>query len=683
MKVTLAKNAGFCFGVKRAADFAESMTPVPPGKRVCIIGKLIHNRIYNRYLEERGIEFITPSQVTKIAEMSDLIPTDIIIRTHGITADEEAKLDSLAEVHPGLKIHDMTCPYVKRIHRIAEENTGENTFFILYGDPEHPESRGIMSHARGEKICISSLDEFNALTASNDFSGKVPVLCAQTTQNSQEFKKIKKNLQNLYTNCVFFDTICSVTENRQNEAIDLAGKSDLMIVIGGKDSSNTSKLYRLCSEHCPRCIWIESLTELTTDFPDRVKNAGITAGASTPDGIITEVFKAMEEKRSFEEMLEETLKTLHTGDTVNGTVFAISDTEIHLDLGTKVTGVIPKEQITDDTSANLNEMFKIGDEVRAFVIRVDDSKGVATLSKKRVDADNSWIALKEMYDAGTITEAKITAAVKGGLLASVDKNTVFIPASQSGKSRKENIADLVGTVQKIKLIDFDESKKRALGSIKAVLDIEKKAKEEAFWSTIEVGKHYTGIVKNLAPYGAFVDIGGVDGMIHNTELSWKRIKHPSQVVSVGQEVDVFVKDFDPETKRISLGYKTQEMDTWYQFIKDHKVGDVVTAKIASIMPFGAFATVYDGVDGLIHISRISTQRINKPEDVLSVGQEVRVKITEIDEENRKLALSMRAVIEDEERAAEKARKEEEDAAEAARIAEERAEMAPYIAGSID
>ena len=397
----------------------------------------------------------------------------------------------------------------------------------------------------------------------------------------------------------------------------------------------------------------------------------------------------MENMNDFKSMLEDSLKTLHTGETVTGTIVTIGKNEIKLDLGTKFTGVLEKEQITDDPTVNLADEFKVGDTLDVFVIRVEDSKGIATLSKKRVDADNSWVVLKEAFDNGEVIEGKVVSVVKGGVIVSYAANTVFVPASQTGVAKGGDLSTLLGTTQRLKLLEFDTAKKRALGSIKVILVAEKKAAEEAVWATLEVGKHYMGKVKNLASYGAFVDIGGVDGMVHNTELSYKRIKHPSQVVSVGQEIDVFIKELDVEKKRISLGYKTQEMDTWFQFTQKYQVGDIVPAKIVSLMPFGAFAEVYEDVDGLIHISRISTQRINSPADVLTVGQVVDVKIVEIDDENRKLSLSIRAIteeIEKAERAAreaeERAAREAEEAAEAERLAQERADMAPYIVGSI-
>ena len=688
MKIILSENAGFCPGVRRADKTVTSLiTSKKPNEKVYTLGSLIHNSLYNESLRMRGVINVSFDEVEAIVKGEPNYKHTLVIRTHGITKEQNDYLLLLEKNYANFSVIDMTCPSVKKIHRIAEENTNEDTCFLLFCNKEHPEAIGIMSYAKGEKHTISSPEDLLAI----DFSKKLPILCSQTTENLEIFKKIKKFLKKLCTNAIFFDTICSVTENRQNEAIKIAKDSELMIVIGGKESSNTEKLYKLCLNECPRTLWIESARDLLADFPDPAKCVGITAGASTPDGIITEVKKVMENKEmDFEALLEDTLKTLHTGDTVNGIVCTIGDNEIKLDLGVKVTGVLTKEQITDDPDVKLRDMFKVGDEVAVFVIRVDDKAGLATVSKKRVDADNSWVVLKEAYDNGDILEGKVVSANKGGVVVSALNNSIFVPASQTGVAKGEDFSSLVGTTQKVKIIEFDTARKKALGSIKVILVAEKKALEDAVWANLEVGKNYTGTVKNLVAYGAFVDIGGVDGMVHNSELSWRRIKHPSQVVSVGQEIEVFIKELDVEKRRISLGYKTQEMDVWYQFVKAHEVGEILPAKIVSLTPFGAFAEVSEGVDGLIHISAISTQRVNNPADVLNVGDVVDVKITNIDDDNRKLSLSIRAITEaaekaaaEEARAAELAAKKAEEEAEAARLAEERAAMAPYIVGSID
>ena len=684
MIINLSKYAGFCPGVKRASTAVEELISHSDDHTATVtLGHLIHNRIYNESLEMRGVVSADIDGVQKMLESSKYNSLNVVIRAHGIPMEDEERLVALRERFPYLNIVDMTCPYVKRLHKIALAIIPENEHFIIYGDANHPEVIGIISRVRGSFSIIKTLDEAKNV----ELIGKIPILCAQTTQNLYEFVKFKKFFKKVCTNAKIFDTICSVTENRQIEAIEISRKSDAMIVIGGRDSSNTRKLYELCRENCPRTLWIESAAELT-DFSDNVHSTGITAGASTPDGIILEVLKTMQNE-NFVEMLEGSLKTLHTGETVTGTIFTIGENEIKLDLGAKFTGVLAKEQITDDPTAKLSEMFKVGDQVEVFVIRVEDGKGIATVSKKRVDADNSWVILKDAFDNNIVLEGKVVAVVKGGVIVSTAGNSVFVPASQSGVAKGGDLSVLVGTTQKIKLLEFDVAKKKALGSIKAILTEEKKAREAAIWETLEVGKSYVGTVKNLTNYGAFVDIGGVDGMVHNSELSWKRIKHPSQVVSVGQEINVYIKELDVEKKRISLGYKTQEMDAWYKFTQACKEGDIVPAKIVSIMPFGAFAEVFEDVDGLIHISRISTQRINSPADVLAVGDVVDVMITEIDNDNRKVALSIRAITEAAEkaaaaeaRAAMEAERAAEEAAEEERLAQERADMAPYIVGSI-
>ncbi len=691
MKITIAKNAGFCFGVKRATDFVESLIEKKDGNtEIYTLGNLIHNDTYIKSLEERGVFSIDLDTALKKAEITEKDKKIyFIIRTHGIERESEQRLRDLAERNSNIEVVDMTCPFVKRIHKIASDNTSDNTLFILLGNENHPEVKGILSYVSGEYFTFSSEEELSKLLENEKLSQKQLILASQTTQSLNLWKKTEKIFKKLYTNAIFFDTICSVTENRQNEAVELAKSSDAIIVIGGRTSSNTQKLFSLCRALQENTEWIETASDLDMTKYGRDFKIAITAGASTPNGIIMEVYKTMNIE-NFEQMLEDSLKTLHTGETVHGIVTAISENEVYVDLGTKVTGVIPREQITDDNSADLHKMFAIGSEITAFVIRVEDGKGTATLSKKRVDSDKNWLALCDKYKAGEILEGKVTKAIKGGALISIDGNEVFIPASQSGLAKDADLSVLVGTTQRVKLLDIDEHKKKAIASIRVILNEERKEKEAAAWAEVEVGKHYMGKVKSFVPYGAFVDIGGIDGMVHNSELSWKRIKHPSQILEIGQEIDVFVKDFDADKKRISLGYKTQEMDTWYQFTQKYSVGDVVKAKIVNIMPFGAFAEVYENVDGLIHISKISHDRVENPKDVLSIGQEVDVKITEIDDENRKLSLSMKALIEDTKRIEEMARREAEKAERlAAKKAEEEeqakleAEMAPYIVKVID
>ena len=642
MKVTVAKEAGFCFGVKRATDFVEK--ELDGRYDVYILGHLIHNRIYNEHLEKRGAKVASVSDVENIAKLGR--EARIIIRTHGIPKDEEEYLRAIEQKYNNILIEDMTCPFVKKIHKIADENTSENVTLAVIGNPSHPEVLSILSYAKGESVVFDSEEKLDEYIKNEKNPEKHIILVAQTTQNTNLWKKCEKKFKKVYTNAIIFDTICSVTEKRQSEAKDLAMHSDGMIVIGGRESSNSHKLFEIASSVCKKCAFVEKADEVKKSDFEGCLTIGITAGASTPSGIIEEVYKTMAELENFEELLEASLKTLNTGDTVVGTVMSVSNNEIRLDLGAKATGVITYDQITDEPGVDLNKMFKVGDEVEGFVIKVSDIDGIAVLSKKRVDSDKNWKYVVEAKENDTVLEGRIVEAVKGGVLINLNGVRVFVPASLTGVPKGGDLTTLVGTTQRVKIVDINDQRHKAYASIRAVLNEERKAREEAFWATCEEGKHYQGTVKNLATYGAFVDLGGVDGMVHNSELSWKHIKHPSQVVKVGDVIDVWVKSFDKETGKISLGYKTDDMNSWFVFKNKYAVGDVATVKIVSFTPFGAFAEIVPGTDGLIHISQISKTKIAQPSDVLEIGQEVEVKIIDINEEKEKVSLSIRALIEE-------------------------------------
>lgn len=668
-RITVAKNAGFCFGVKRATDMIEHRAAENDGTRLYIIGELIHNGIYNKGLRDKGIGIIDAEDAERLAVQSDTQgKCEVYIRTHGIPLVSETKLRALEAEHENFKVVDMTCPFVKRIHRIAAENTSEDTLFLLLGSHNHPEAEGIMSYAKGEKAVLYDSKELENFLKNRQNNKKSVVFAAQTTQNLIEFKICKKILEKVYTNPIFFDTICSVTQSRQEEIQVLAKESDAVIVVGGKDSSNTGKLFDLAGSLCENTVWIEDPAELVKDDFKNYSRIGVAAGASTPPGIIEEVVNTMNSEitaENFEQMLEASLKPLNTGDIVKCVVTSISGTELNVDLGAKVTGVIPKSQITDDPNAKLEDLFKIGDEFDAFVIKVSDIEGMATLSKKRVDLINNWNNIVNYYNNGDIVEGKIVEAVKGGVIIIIDGVRVLIPARHTGLPMNADLSTLVGKVEAVKIIDINDSRRHAYASIKAPKLEAKKALEEAFWASIEEGKHYLGKVKSMTSYGAFVDLGGVDGMVHNTELSWKRIKHPSEVVAIGDEIDVWVKEFDVERKRISLGYKTPEMNSWYIFVNKYQIGDVVPVKIVSMMPFGAFAEIIDGTDGLIHISQIANKKISKPADVLELGQVVDAKIIDIDTEKQKVSLSIRALLtEDDSVAADEAEAEAVETADA-------------------
>ena len=658
MSITIAKNAGFCFGVKRATDRLESaINEKKAGERIFTLGNIIHNDIYNRELYDKGVRVVNIDELEDLAHtVTPESPVTVFVRAHGIPKQDEEILARLSRENEHFRYVDCTCPFVKKIHKIASENSGEDRFFLLLGAREHPEVVGIMSYADCDKAVFSDSDTLLAMInggALENLGGKTPVVASQTTQKTSEWKKSQKIFKKLYTNALIFDTICSVTELRQAEAEELAARSDFMIVIGGRESSNTAKLYSICKKNCPETVWIETSDELIRRnlIPSAYTKVGIVAGASTPSGLIQEVYRTMSEiTENFEELLESSLKTLNTGDTVTGIVTLVTDAELQLDLGVNVTGIIKAEQITDDASVKLTDMFKKGDEIEAFVIRVSDIEGVAELSKKRVDSDRNWQKIVAAAETQEVLEGKVVEVVRGGVVVLVGANRVFVPASQTGTPKDADLAELKGNEVKLRVIEIKG--RRAIGSIKVVAREERRAREAALWASIEEGKVYTGCVKSITPYGAFVDLGGVDGMVHKTELSWRPIATPADVVSVGQEITVFVKSVDAEKKRISLGYKTEDSNPWYIFTEKYSVGDVAPVKIVSMMPFGAFAEIVDGVDGLIHISQIAQQKIGKPADVLELGQVVDAKITAIDEENRKISLSIRALLDEAQAAAE-------------------------------
>ena len=679
-KIIVAKNAGFCFGVARATSAVEKEIAAGlAGERIYTLGRLIHNETYNQRLASQGVSVISTDDVERVARESTAeVSVKLFVRAHGMTAETESLLQKCAEEYPHFSFVDCTCSFVKKIHRICEEQnllnqkaireTGkDDRFLAVLGSADHPEVVGFLSRFEGKKVVFGNAAEAEDMIRNGQTPSKddmIPVLVAQTTQNLIEWEKTKKIYNLNYPSPYIYDTICSITDSRQTEAATLARKCDRVIVIGGRDSSNSAKLYSICKDICADTVWVERADDLPDEIPSTYQRVGIVAGASTPHDIIEEVTNKMSEiqNENFAELLEDSLKTLNTGDTVTGIITSISAGEIQLDLGAKVTGVIKLEQITDDPSAKLSEMFKIGDEVEAFVIRVSDRDGFAELSKKRVDSDKNWQSIVAAYEAGENLEGKVVSVNKGGVEAIVRDNRVFIPAAHTGIPREGDLSTLVGQIVTLRILEIGE-KKRAKGSIRLVLRDQRRAQEKAFWEEIEEGKIYTGTVKSMTSYGAFVDLGGVDGMVHCTELSWKRIKSPAEVLSIGDEITVFVKSYDAEKKRISLGYKTEATNPWFIFTSQYAVGDTASVKIVNLMPFGAFAEIVDGVDGLIHISQIADHKIGKPADVLEVGQVVDAKIIDIDNDNQKVSLSVRALIE-EAKASEEAMPAEETATEA-------------------
>ena len=641
--VTVAKTAGFCFGVQRAVDMAEKACQ----EYGCIwaLGDIIHNAHEVGRLEKLGVH-----KAEDVTDIPDGVP--VLIRAHGVPERVVQQLEQ-----KGCRIVDATCPFVGKIHRIVREESEQGRRIIVIGSRNHPEVVGIQGWC-GTSEVYETPEELRAALEKIGKNGenlqKIPVsVVAQTTINREIFDICGKIIKKQCTNAKIFGTICNATDERQAEARLLAGKSDIMIVIGDRKSSNTKRLYEISTSLCDYVLYIEDATGLTGNEIQGMEQPfiGITAGASTPAWIIKEVRNIMSEEtrietgsEDFAAMLEESFKTLNTGDKVTGTVLKISQNEVHVDLGVKHAAYIPMHELSDDPSFNAEESIKVGDDIEAVVVRVNDAEGTIVLSKKRVDQMKGWESIEAAKDEKTVIEGKVSEENKGGVVASAFGIRVFIPASQTGIPKGQPLSQLVGQDVRFRITEINRPRKRVVGSIRAVMQEERRAAAEKVWETIEVGNEYTGTVKSLTSYGAFVDIGGVDGMIHISELSWGRIKHPSEVVNVGDNVNVYVIGLDRENKKISLGYKRPEDNPWNVFTANYEIGDTATVRILKFMPFGAFAQIIPGVDGLIHISQIANRRIEKPEEVLSKDEEVEAKIIDIDTEKKKVSLSIRALL---------------------------------------
>lgn len=640
MSVRVAKSAGFCFGVSRAVELVEQAAQA--GKKVATLGPIIHNRHVVDKFENMGVRVInTPEEA--------LPGETVIIRSHGVSRAVYERLEG-----QNVEIIDATCPFVKRIHTIVSRAEEEGRLPIIIGTPTHPEVEGIAGWCSDCRVFAGPEDLKNWAESHELSKDSAICIVSQTTSTESLWKTCCEIAKKQFTNLKIFDTICRATEYRQSEAAELSEVCHAMVVVGDPSSSNTGRLAMICREHCDKVFLVDNAAELKAQDFSGGTDVGITAGASTPAWIIKEVNKTMSEitnveavqEENFAELLEQSIKTLNTGDKVVGTVTGIGNTEVQVDLGTKHAGYIPYDEVSTDPSVKPEDILKVGDEIEVFVVRVNDQEGTVQLSKKKLDGLKVWDDMAQWVEDKTTVEGTITEENKGGLVANVKGIRVFIPASQSGIAKGGDMTGMVGKTVQMKITEVNRARRRVIGSIRAVSSEARKAAQEKIWAEIEVGKKYHGVVKSLTSYGAFVDIGGVDGMVHVSELSWNRIKTPADVVKVGDEIDVYVISFDPEKHKISLGYKTAEMNPWNQFMTNYAVGDVVDAKVVKLMTFGAFAEILPGVDGLIHISQIADRRIGKPEDVLSEGQDVKVKITDVDAENKRISLSIRALLED-------------------------------------
>jgi len=699
MSVYVAKTAGFCFGVDRAVKTVEKL--VEEGRRVYTLGPIIHNPQVISDFEARGVRIVnSPAEVGEGGVL--------VIRSHGVSAAVYEELKSR-----GVEYVDATCPFVAKIHSIVSKASSEGRTVLIAGDAEHPEVLGISGHCSGEYHVFATPEELDGIVELHKNSLDIPVtVVAQTTFDTNRWEKCAEKIKKVFTNAIIFGTICNATQNRQSEARDLARRCDLMLVIGGRNSSNTQKLLSICSEHGRACL-METAAELPVEEVRAANDIGITAGASTPAGIIKEVLESMSVNYSNEEnfaaLLEESFKNSNTnGKVVEGTVVGIAPGEIYVDVGRKQSGVVTLDELTDNPNLTPADIVKVGDTLELMILRTNDQEGYIYLSKRILDSSRSWEEIKaaapkivnrarrnrddsdedvfraddeqtETVEAAPVDEViereqegeptvftgVVTEVVKGGVIVSYKGVKVFIPAGQATLTRGEPLEGLLKKEVNFIVLEVNPGRRRAVGSIRALLNKERKAKEKAFWETIEVGQTFTGSVKSLTTYGAFVDLGAVDGMIHISELSWNRIKHPSEVVEVGDVVEVTVKKVDAEKRKISLGYKKTEDNPWEILRTKYPVGTVIEAPVVGTPDFGAFVRIVPGIDGLIHISQLSNTHVAKPTDVVNVGDTIRAEITDIDFEKKRVSLSARKLLEPaaEEVVEEAAEEAAEDAAE--------------------
>lgn len=638
MKITLAETAGFCFGVDRAVKTLERLSE--SGEKVCTLGPIIHNPQVVEHFKQKGINIID-----SISEHEN--GTTVVLRTHGV---EAAIIDYCDKNN--IKYIDAACPFVKKIHKIVLENTDENTCLLIAGDANHPEVIGIRSRAKGKYFTFNSANELENLLENNTFLKKERVIIvSQTTFSIKEWKKCVEIANLLCTNALIFDTICNATEERQTEALVLSKKNDAMIIIGGRTSSNTAKLKAVCEPHCLTYL-IETADELLDIDFSGINSIGVTAGASTPDSTIKEVINTMSEfnekgnpmNDEFQQMLDESFDKMSTGKYVAGKVVGFTNTEIQVEIpGKKHAGYVPFDEYSDDPSADPKTELNVGDEIKLIIMSTNDAEGTMKLSKRLADRNAIW---EELEADDTIREGKVTGIVgeNKGVYVQSGAIRVFIPASLAKARKNDSLEELVGKTVEFKIIEVEKSRRRVVGSIRDVIAAKRREVEEAFWANAAEGNTYTGTVRSLTAYGAFVDLGGVDGMIHISELSWTRIKHPSEVVNVGDTVEVYIKALDAENKKISLGYKKIEDNPWEILKRDYPVDSEIECKIVSLTSFGAFAQIIPGVDGLIHISQIAYKHIGSPAEVLKVGETVKAKIMEIDFDKKRVSLSIKALL---------------------------------------
>ena len=624
MEITLAKTAGFCFGVKRAVELVYSHT----GKEhVYTYGPIIHNEEVVEDLKRKGVGVIHTE-----ADIKNLSEGTVIIRSHGVRKEIYDLIES-----KGLTLVDATCPFVKKIHRIVAKETGEGRQVIIIGNSTHPEVEAIKGWCVSQPVVVETYEEAESLTfpAESRLS-----IVSQTTFNYKKFKDLVEIIEKKGYDINVFNTICNATEERQLEAQAIAKNVDAMIVIGGKHSSNTQKLYEISKAECGNTFFIQTLADLDKAQLEGAQRIGITAGASTPNNIINEVHISMSEK-SFEQLLEESLVTIRNGEVVSGTIIDVKEDEIYLNIGYKADGIITRSEYSNTPNLDLTKEVKVGDTMEAKVLKVNDGEGQVLLTYKRLAAEKGNKRLEEAFNNKEVLTAKVEQVLDGGLSVSVEGTRVFIPASLVSDTYEKNLGKYADQEITFVISEFNPRKRRIIGDRKQLLVAEKAEKQAELFAKIEAGMEVVGTVKNVTDFGAFIDLGGADGLLHISEMSWGRVESPKKVFTVGQELKVLIKDIQGE--KIALSLKFPESNPWLNAEEKYAVGNVVTGKVARMTDFGAFVELETGVDALLHVSQIAKEHIEKPADVLKVGQEIEAKVVDFRKEDKKISLSMKAL----------------------------------------
>ena len=626
MIIKIAKYSGFCGGVKRAVKMAEEITDF--NQESYSLGEIVHNQQQVDKLEKKGLKVLK--------DVDEVSSGNVLIRSHGVPKSVKASM-----IEKGINVFDATCPVLIKIYEKMQKMEEEGYHIIIIGDKNHPEIIGMAGQVDQNPIIVKKDEEAKAIKNREKL-----YIISQTTNRKENFLRLSDIIRRSNAFVLIDNTICNATKNRQEATEELSKEVEAMITIGGKNSSNTNKLFEITKKYCENTFRIESIKDLPLQEVLKFNTIGITAGASTPDWIIEEVVNVMDNysKDEFMEQVEDSITKIYPKDIVKGRVLYVRENEVAVDIGYRSDGLIKQDEISSDENAKPQDLFEPDQEIEVYVIKMDDGEGNVVLSTRRVEGLKNWENLVEAYNANETVEAQVFREVKGGLLATVKGINAFIPGSQVTTHYVKDLSQYVGQTLETKIINVDDRKKRLVLSSRKIKEEELQQQVDEAWENIKVDETITGTVQRLTDFGAFVDLGGVDGLIHISDISWKRIKHPSDVLNVGDEVEVLVLRANRERNRISLGLKQLSKKPFDEFVENNEVGDVVTGTVVNLLDFGAFVRLKEGVEGLVHVSQISYEHVEKPSDELNIGDEIEVKILDINSDSKRIALSVKATL---------------------------------------